>query len=69
MFSHLFPLLFGWIAWVRRHDFTANNNGCNGRTDTLVTHLESRSYRQNGKLLVVSTDKVVISSDKHHYSV
>ena len=31
------------------------------KTDTLVTHLESRSYRQNGKLLVVSTDKVLLS--------
>ena len=31
------------------------------KTDALVTHLESRSYRQNGKLVVVSTDKVLLS--------
>ena len=31
------------------------------KTDALVTHLESRSYRQNGKILVVSTDKVFLS--------
>ena len=31
------------------------------KTDALVTHLESRSYRQNGKILVVSTDKVLLS--------
>ena len=31
------------------------------KTDVLVTHLESRSYRQNGKILVVSTDKVLLS--------
>ena len=31
------------------------------KTDTLVTHLESRSYRQNGKILVISKDKVLLS--------
>ena len=31
------------------------------KTDALVTHLESRLYRQNGKVLVVSTDKVLLS--------
>jgi len=31
------------------------------QTDALVTHLKSRSYRQNGKLLVVSKDKVILS--------
>lgn len=31
------------------------------KTDVLVTHLESRSYRQNGKILIVSKDKVLLS--------
>ena len=31
------------------------------KTDALVTHLESRSYRQNGKILIVSKDKVLLS--------
>lgn len=31
------------------------------KTDPLVTHLESRSYRQNGKILVVSKDSVLLS--------
>ena len=37
------------------------NTLANTPADTLVTHLKSRSYRQNGKLLVVSKDKVILS--------